>query len=105
MTIKTVHDAFAFITVVVPWAFAAVFLAVVGLLFRREQECAVAAETGRAELQTIGILLGPENSKNRTHLLEVLNAGLSFAVLQVRDLLTTLFAFHFGAFEINPDIA
>jgi hypothetical protein len=51
----------------------------------------VAAETGRAELQTIGILLGPENSKNRTHLLEVLNARLSFAVLQVR--------------EINPDIA
>jgi NADH:ubiquinone oxidoreductase subunit K len=46
MTIKTVHDVFAFIAVVVPWALAAIFLAVVGLLFRREQECAAPAETG-----------------------------------------------------------
>jgi len=105
MTIKTVHDAFAFITVVVPWASAAVFLAVVGLLFRREQECAVAAETGRAELQAIGSLLESDNSKTGLISLKVLNARSSFAVLQVLDLLTTLLAFHVGAFEVNPLIA
>ena len=77
MTIKTVHDAFAFITVVVPWASAAVFLAVVGLLFRREQECAVAAETGRAELQAIGSLLESDNSKTGLISLKVLNARSS----------------------------
>jgi len=33
---------------------------------------------------------------------EILQAKSSFIVLQVLDLLTTLLAFHFGAFEVNP---
>jgi Domain of unknown function (DUF5658) len=32
----------------------------------------------------------------------VLQARSSFIVLQVLDLVTTLVAFHFGAFEVNP---
>jgi hypothetical protein len=34
--------------------------------------------------------------------MKVLNARSTFIVLQVLDLLTTLAAFHVGAFEINP---
>ena len=37
--------------------------------------------------------------------LKVLNVRFSFIVLQVLDLLTTLLAFHVGAFEVNPLIA
>jgi len=32
----------------------------------------------------------------------LLHAKSSFIVLQVLDLITTLVAFHFGAFEVNP---
>jgi hypothetical protein len=32
----------------------------------------------------------------------ILQAKSSFVVLQVLDLATTLVAFHFGAFEVNP---
>jgi hypothetical protein len=66
MTIKTAHDAFAFIAAVIPYALAAIFLAVIGLLFRRELECAAAAETGRAELRSIGSLPESDKSKTRT---------------------------------------
>ena len=64
-----------------------------------------AAQTGRVELQAIGSLLESDNSKTGLISLKVLNARFSFAVLQVLDLLTTLAAFHVGAFEINPLIA
>ena len=33
---------------------------------------------------------------------EILQARSSFVVLQVLDLATTLVAFHYGAFEVNP---
>ena len=33
---------------------------------------------------------------------DILSARYSFIVLQGLDLLTTLIAFHFGAFEVNP---
>jgi hypothetical protein len=33
---------------------------------------------------------------------KILQARSSFFVLQVFDLVTTLIAFHFGAFEVNP---
>ena len=33
---------------------------------------------------------------------DLLNAKSSFIVLQALDLITTLVAFHFGAFEVNP---
>lgn len=36
---------------------------------------------------------------------DVYAARSSFIVLQVLDLLTTLIAFHFGAFEVNPMVA
>jgi hypothetical protein len=36
---------------------------------------------------------------------KILRAKSSFLVLQVLDLVTTLMAFHFGAFEINPLVA
>jgi hypothetical protein len=35
----------------------------------------------------------------------LLNSRLSFVVLQVLDLATTLLAFHSGAFEVNPMVA
>ncbi len=50
MTIKAFHDAFGFLAVVIPVAFGVAFLLVVGLLFRRERECAASAEAGRPEL-------------------------------------------------------
>jgi hypothetical protein len=37
--------------------------------------------------------------------LRILNARSTFAGLQVLDVLTTLAAFHVGAFEINPIVA
>jgi hypothetical protein len=37
--------------------------------------------------------------------LKILNARSTFAILQVLDLLTTLAAFHVGAFEVNPIVA
>jgi len=33
---------------------------------------------------------------------DILHSRSSFIVLQVLDLVTTLVAFHFGAFEVNP---
>jgi uncharacterized protein DUF5658 len=36
---------------------------------------------------------------------KILRAKSSFIVLQLLDLVTTLIAFHFGAFEINPLVA
>jgi hypothetical protein len=41
----------------------------------------------------------------RIETMKVLNARLTFIVLQVLDLLTTLAAFHVGAFEVNPLVA
>jgi len=35
----------------------------------------------------------------------IFSARASFIVLQVLDLATTLIAFHFGAFEVNPLVA
>ena len=35
-------------------------------------------------------------------IVDVLSARSSFIVLQVLDLTTTLIAFHYGAFEVNP---
>lgn len=37
--------------------------------------------------------------------MKILNARSTFAILQVLDLLTTLAAFHVGAFEVNPIVA
>jgi Domain of unknown function (DUF5658) len=37
--------------------------------------------------------------------LKILNARSTFAALQVLDILTTLAAFHVGAFEANPFVA
>jgi hypothetical protein len=34
--------------------------------------------------------------------MKILQAKSSFIVLQVLDLVTTMVAFHFGAFEVNP---
>jgi Flp pilus assembly protein protease CpaA len=50
MTIKVVHEAFGFLALGMMSAFAAGFLAIVGLLFWRERECAAAAEMGRDEV-------------------------------------------------------
>jgi hypothetical protein len=36
---------------------------------------------------------------------DIFTARASFIVLQVLDLVTTLIAFHFGAFEVNPLVA
>jgi Domain of unknown function (DUF5658) len=41
----------------------------------------------------------------RVESMKLLNARSTFIVLQVLDLLTTLVAFHAGAFEINPLVA
>ncbi|MGH9544064.1 MAG: DUF5658 family protein [Terriglobales bacterium] len=40
-----------------------------------------------------------------TTITDVLAARTSFIVLQALDLATTLIAFHFGAFEVNPLVA
>jgi hypothetical protein len=37
--------------------------------------------------------------------MKILRARSSFILLQVLDLVTTLIAFHFGAFEVNPLVA
>jgi Domain of unknown function (DUF5658) len=37
--------------------------------------------------------------------MKILQAKSSFIALQVLDLVTTLIAFHFGAFEVNPLVA
>ncbi len=37
--------------------------------------------------------------------MKILRARSSFIVLQVLDLVTTLIAFHYGAFEVNPLVA
>ena len=37
--------------------------------------------------------------------MNLLQARITFVVLQVLDLLTTLAAFHVGAFEVNPLVA
>ena len=38
-------------------------------------------------------------------MVKIFQAKSSFVVLQVLDLVTTLIAFHFGAFEMNPQVA
>ena len=50
-------------------------------------------------------MLESDNSNTGLFSLKVLNARFSFATLQVLDLLTTILAFHVGAFEVNPLIA
>jgi len=37
--------------------------------------------------------------------MRILQAKSSFILLQVLDLITTLVAFHYGAFEVNPLVA
>jgi Domain of unknown function (DUF5658) len=37
--------------------------------------------------------------------MKILQARSSFIVLQALDLVTTLIAFHYGAFEVNPLVA
>jgi len=38
-------------------------------------------------------------------IVRILRAKSSFILLQVLDLITTLIAFHYGAFEVNPLVA
>ncbi len=75
MTIEIVHDGFAFIAVVVPWA--------LGAIFPGRSRPAVsagagvcAAEAERAELQAIGSLLESDNSKTGLISLKVLNCKI-----------------------------
>jgi hypothetical protein len=46
-----------------------------------------------------------EAKKERLTRLKIFNARSTFAVLQLLDVLTTLAAFHVGAFEVNPIVA
>jgi hypothetical protein len=43
-----------------------------------------------------------ESERYRNGIVKILQARSSFIILQVLDLATTLVAFHFGAFEVNP---
>src|SRR5882762_2559152 len=46
--------------------------------------------------------LSTSKALNEMKIADVLSSRLSFIVLQVLDLTTTLIAFHYGAFEVNP---
>jgi len=46
-----------------------------------------------------------EPSQSPTLLRQILRSRWTFAVLQLLDLLTTMAAFHAGAFEVNPLVA
>jgi hypothetical protein len=46
-----------------------------------------------------------ETEKESLNRLKIFNARSTFAVLQLLDVLTTLAAFHVGAFEVNPIVA
>jgi len=46
--------------------------------------------------------LSTSKALNEMKIADVLTSRLSFTVLQVLDLTTTLIAFHYGAFEVNP---
>ena len=46
--------------------------------------------------------LSTSKALNEMKIADVLTSRLSFIVLQVLDLSTTLIAFHYGAFEVNP---
>ena len=46
--------------------------------------------------------LSTSKALNEMKIADVLTSRLSFIVLQVLDLTTTLIAFHYGAFEVNP---
>ena len=47
----------------------------------------------------------PEPSRTISPLRQIFRSRWTFAVLQVLDLLTTMAAFHKGAFEVNPLVA
>jgi hypothetical protein len=47
----------------------------------------------------------PEQTQRLVGLRKFVRSRWTFAVLQVLDLLTTLIAFHFGAFEVSPLVA
>jgi hypothetical protein len=57
------------------------------------------------ESAELGRRLQPEPTPEHLERLKILNARSTFAILQVLDLLTTLAAFHVGAFEVNPIVA
>ena len=46
--------------------------------------------------------LSTSKALNEMKIADVLTSRLSFIVLQVLDLTTTLIAFHYGGFEVNP---
>jgi uncharacterized protein DUF5658 len=46
--------------------------------------------------------LSSSKALNEMKIADVLSSRVSFIVLQVLDLTTTLIAFHYGAFEVNP---
>ena len=46
--------------------------------------------------------LSTSKALNEMKIADVLTSRLSFIVLQLLDLTTTLIAFHYGAFEVNP---
>lgn len=47
----------------------------------------------------------PQQSQAPSLLWQILRSRWTFVVLQLLDLLTTMVAFHVGAFEINPLVA
>ena len=51
---------------------------------------------------TLQLPLSTSKALNEMKIADVLTSRSSFIVLQVLDLTTTLIAFHYGAFELNP---
>jgi hypothetical protein len=57
-----------------------------------------------ASISSEPLVFGVEDSRSPLFQ-RILRSRWTFVVLQVLDLLTTLYAFHAGAFEVNPFVA
>jgi hypothetical protein len=56
-------------------------------------------------MSSLPVMPEPTQSQLRVGLRKLIRSRWTFATLQVLDLLTTLIAFHLGAFEISPLVA
>ena len=56
-------------------------------------------------MPSIGSGLQPVPTPVRASLIKLLNSRWTFVGLQVLDLITTMIAFHLGAYEVNPLVA
>ena len=65
----------------------------------------ISADLLNCPVMNSSLTVQPQQSQTRSLLRQILRSRWTFVALQLLDLLTTMAAFHVGAFEVNPLVA